>query len=813
MYIFSCCILQNFSNALKRIFRNFLQITSQDIERMKKMICYLICQFILIVHCLQAQEQPVYEWWSLPLMSKYTLIHSYPMFHGYPIGWRPKGFYTSMQLIDGIDFHSGISMTPSYKWFSHLQFNSQSISYQKEYAEQSILRNTNNDYLQFNFQNNISLNTAGFQYKQEKITKSLQWGINGVVLDKLTKSDWLGPHQQLGVQGYLANASDHPWRWMAQFSLNHQEQAVQSATAKEVFDIVKTTNYNPNWGWYHGNMLFADIKSLNALVAQFVTERKWSKFKYFKWSLAFVKLEEDRNALTWVQSRDPRPDYYRYLPSYQKGSTAQENLFSYLSSHPQKMQLNFDQLEKTNLNANDGYAKYVMSKSKEKGLQFKTALQFHLETKSHFVFNSRLHLGFASVNHSNQLTHLLGGKFFYNRLQWINESESGNEYLANVNDTTPLQLGGFWGPHFVLKNISAQSHNEITWQWAKGEWGLEWWHHVNQYARESTIQNQLFLNSKGSQALPKKWDHMIALRSTYMFNGRWFMNGLMQFEQYHKEGDQFFLDPDVGANLTRFQSSALRTMYLVGLNYSGITLDGKLELYQQSNLGLNGHHSFYHDYYNVFVYGIYGQMNVQTIGLDWSLEKDWFGIWKAALLGSFKNEFISNQPIYEIRNVNDLFKMESGRLLLKGLPFANNAMFSIATTISYKPNLNWQFNIDQIWAGKRPVRINYFRRTDWVKQKLSDSVWQRILQVENLPAISMLQCTINHFKYAKQDKKLIKWQWKLQLQYFLSKEVPALYVNESTRFDYKNFSINKFPAKWFMQQPFLLNSSIIFQIQ
>jgi hypothetical protein len=82
-----------------------------------------------------------------------------------------------------------------------------------------------------------------------------------------------------------------------------------------------------------------------------------------------------------------------------------------------------------------------------------------------------------------------------------------------------------------------------------------------------------------------------------------------------------------------------------------------------------------------------------------------------------------------------------------------------------------------------------------------------------MSSVHVLSGSILRSSYVKQKNKILKWQWKGQVQYLLSSAAIPVFVNESSRFDYNDFSNTKFPAKWLMAQPLSIHFSILFQIQ
>ncbi len=108
------------------------------------------------------------------------------------------------------------------------------------------------------------------------------------------------------------------------------ERGTQGATTQEVYDLVGSNYYNPNWGYQGGNwdqttrylgggvMRNARVRDNHEPVAILnYTYDISSRTKL----LAAASYRFGRNgysALDWYNAPDPRPDYYRKLPSYEQ---------------------------------------------------------------------------------------------------------------------------------------------------------------------------------------------------------------------------------------------------------------------------------------------------------------------------------------------------------------------------------------------------------------------------------------------------------------------------------------------------------------
>ncbi|MEA2041697.1 MAG: TonB-dependent receptor [Bacteroidota bacterium] len=95
----------------------------------------------------------------------------------------------------------------------------------------------------------------------------------------------------------------------------------RSATTQEVYDLAGTT-YNPNWGWYEDQKRNARISDGYTPMTYLTHYWDISSKSSLKTSLMYSNGKYNKTSLNWYSAKDPRPDYYRYLPSYMDGQDA-----------------------------------------------------------------------------------------------------------------------------------------------------------------------------------------------------------------------------------------------------------------------------------------------------------------------------------------------------------------------------------------------------------------------------------------------------------------------------------------------------------
>jgi len=93
------------------------------------------------------------------------------------------------------------------------------------------------------------------------------------------------------------------------------ERGQNAAVTQEVYDLTGSNNYNPYWGYQHGKVRNSRIvKSFDPTVIA-AYEYKIDEKQMFKVAAGYHYSFYSNSALNFFNAPDPRPDYYRNLPS------------------------------------------------------------------------------------------------------------------------------------------------------------------------------------------------------------------------------------------------------------------------------------------------------------------------------------------------------------------------------------------------------------------------------------------------------------------------------------------------------------------
>ena len=94
------------------------------------------------------------------------------------------------------------------------------------------------------------------------------------------------------------------------------ERGQNAAVTQEVYDLTGSNNYNPYWGYQDGKVRNSRIvKSYDpTLIASY--EHKFNEHHWLKVAAGYHYSWYSNSAITFYNAPDPRPDYYRNLPSF-----------------------------------------------------------------------------------------------------------------------------------------------------------------------------------------------------------------------------------------------------------------------------------------------------------------------------------------------------------------------------------------------------------------------------------------------------------------------------------------------------------------
>lgn len=780
----------------------------------------LLFTSIGLVNCCQAQElQEEEEWVPSMLQAKNSTYLQLMQYGGFGIGWKFRGLNEPVvSVLNGIIWDSkslGITLFNAMSGINSLTKTQTNASFPflvhnaninaSAYSKQLLLGSrfdpiNGRQYNQFLWSSGLHKQSWASIFKLQEEKTFIQ-------------NPALGKRSLLGIAWSAEKFFPNHATLGFSFWYNDIEQTKQSPTVMEAIRLSGNTIYHPGWGWYNGQLLFTNARQSNLPMAQiqYLTNPNAKHFFQISWGLARGNQSED--GLDWNATKDPRPDYYKYLPSYYKDSLLQQKIITAFRDNPSLLQLDFDQMKKINQSNKEGRAYYIISRENSKINVLQQAIQYQYTLKSQMQIVLNANTAFYTIEKSNSIANLLGGKYYLNYNNWVND-DGVDAFQYNLREPDQKVLeGASWGAHYTIHNLDQQFGFVGTAQFPNWEYTLGAGYGFRLFQREGFNQNGLYpYHSIGKSTWYKFPSSHLQWQSTYKYSPRVYFNFNTFSQQVAPVWREAFVNIALQDKLADFLLPVLQSGIDLGFHYLGIYYRTDWHLYHYWQKNKMGNTSFYHDYYNAFVQGSYGLLHTNNWGLEGGLETNFNALLNFQLAFSWSRSVIMNNPVYAIQLLNNAYPLESGNLHLQNLPASSSPPIVLATGVNAQLTNSFRVGFTTQIGWNRYMELDYYRRSFlWEKKYKEQSSAGKEFPLNQLSngLIANLFCNKN-FQF-----KTTRYQHRVKLNILVNNifnVIIPLLAYEQTRFDYQNFQLDKFAPKYILGRPLNGSLQLIYQL-
>ena len=201
------------------------------------------------------------------------------------------------------------------------------------------------------------------------------------------------------------------------------ERGAQNASTQEVYDLMGDNMYTSNWGYQNGVVRNARVRSTFEPVFVVKYDSRIDEDLEYSATALWRTGKNGYSALDWYDSADPRPDYYRNLPSYFYDENPDMNRYDEYQAAQQReawyfdvntQHLDWDRMYNVNYNSPDGRAKYVQQERRVDQNDLNLALSLKWTPASFFSLTSGLNGRLNRTEYYQTVKDLLGGEYFVN---------------------------------------------------------------------------------------------------------------------------------------------------------------------------------------------------------------------------------------------------------------------------------------------------------------------------------------------------------------------------------------------------------------
>ncbi len=523
------------------------------------------------------------------------------------------------------------------------------------------------------------------------------------------------------------------------------QRGAQMAATQEAYTLAGSYWYNPNVGMQDGKLRNARVRSYHVPVAManwFFNPNEKTRITA---AASFRFGQNGYSALDWNGAADPRPDYYRNLPSYwyAKNDPGHQALLSqaWKENREKMMYIDFDKLYNVNYNSNAAGGDRPTLNYEGTGLEESVQGQ----NRSRYIISERhtdqrdLRLKFQVEHTFNKRHQVVGGvDLRRNRTEYYTSVKDllGGDYWVNVDNFAERDVHNSEDRQITLNDLR-RSDNYIV---RKGDkYGYDYYAHsavgkawgvynltlphyrlalagevsYTNFYREGLYQKGLFAdNSFGESDHLEFFGYNLKGNFTYELNGA----NSIQLSAVAQQNAPYFQDAFVSPRTRNTVAPGLDTEKVLSFdaayNFKAPWMQLRASVYYTTIKDQSKLISFYDDVWaafsNMSLSGIDSRYYGVELGLRIPLTAD-LSFSAAASIGDYT--YTSNPYFTQTRDNTAATLVENERVYWKGMKIESTPQTAINVGLNYRTGNNIYLSVDAEYFDNMYLSMNPLYRT------------------------------------------------------------------------------------------------------
>ena len=587
------------------------------------------------------------------------------------------------------------------------------------------------------------------------------------------------------------------------------QRATASATYQEAYDLAGTNLYNPNWGYQDGKKRAARITETFDPTAVLNWIFKGGKNTTLNTGLAFRSVNYSNSALQWYNSMDPRPDYYRYLPSYFKDDQEAFDLYTARWSTEAGRQLNWDQMYQVNYMNAAGYgdrpgSSYILENRHSNQINLILNSTINHRINDWLTLQGGVSVNYTRAHYYKTVRDLLGGDYWLDVDQYSERDFPNDPNMLQNNLLDPNRKvgeGDIFGYNYYINAVQATAwlQNQIT----LPKWDINYGLKIGytQFYRDGKMKNGRAPNNSLGKGETHRFDTgALKAGATYKINGRNFIQLRGQYETRAPLFEYSYISPRIkdtaidGLQPERILSGDVSYVWNYR-RFRGAISGFWTEMYDQTERT-----SFYDDQYSTFMNyvlkGVHKTFKGVEIGMAFKITPSL----TLSAAGTFARYQYKNRPVGVRSYENGMMPDTAQVVYLKNFYVGTSPQTAVNVGLDWAAPNNWYFGINGSWMGNAYVQLSPIRHEAlpnlWEKYPDLDVLEAKMDEIatqDKLKDAFVLNISIGKVIYINRK---VSMNINLNIDNVLNNRNIMYNGYQQGRFDYTNYDSQKYPNRY-----------------
>ncbi len=597
------------------------------------------------------------------------------------------------------------------------------------------------------------------------------------------------------------------------------QRATASATFQEAYDLADDNLYNPNWGWQDGKKRSARIVESFDPTFMLNWIFKPNSNTSLNTGVAFRSVNYSTSALNWYNAIDPKPDYYRNLPSnfYDDGMPTEESEYiaNLWRTDESVRQINWDRLYQVNqLNnyenslpenaENQKGSSYILENrhSNNIQLQFNSTLNHRLN--DHITMQAGVGLNYTKASYYKTVRDLLGGQYWLDIDPFSDrEVTIAPDLLQNDLDNPNRKVykgdkfGYNYDIHAIKANVWIQNMINLP-QWDIN-YGLNMAY--TQFYRDGKMRNgRAPSNSLGHGATHHFDDAAIKAGATYKIDGRNYFTAHIEYGTHAPLIESVYISPRIKDTAVDNARSERILSGDISYSWNYRRFRGAITGYWTEFYNATERTAFYDDNFSSFTNYVLSNVRRANRGVEIGMAYKITPSLTASLAGTFARYQYRNNPKGTRSFENGMYADTTQTIYLKNYYVGGTPQTAFNLGLDWQAPKNWFFNINASYMCDAYVKLSPVYHE--IQPKLFDKYPYPGVLPEKLEQVTdqaemkdafVLNASIGKLVYINRQ---ISMNFNLSVDNILNNRNIMNNAYQQGRIDRTDWNLNKYPNKY-----------------
>ena len=597
------------------------------------------------------------------------------------------------------------------------------------------------------------------------------------------------------------------------------QRAGSSATYQEALDLMGDNQYNPTWGWYQGEKRASRITE--TFDPTFLLNWIWkpSDATNVNTGLAFRSVNYSNSAFNWYNANDPKPDYYRNLPSNflddDGNPTEQSDYITTLwRTDDSYRQVNWDKLYQ--VNALNNYQNQFLSEENKKGSSYiledrhSNNLQFQFNSVVNHRVNDKISLqggvnvSYTKASYYKTVRDLMGGEFWLDVDPFSDrEITIAPNMLQNDLDNPNRKVGkgDKFGYDYDLNAIKASIWLQKTMNLAK--WDVNYGINMSflQFYREGFMRNGRAPENSLGKGKTHSFDNAaFKAGATYKLDGRNFFTVHAQYGTYSPLIENVYISPRIKDDAIANPQSERILSGDISYQWNYRRFRGMITGYWTETYNATERTAFFDDNYSTFTNYVLSDVRRTNKGVEIGMA---FKVTPSVTLtaaGTYAKYQYKNNPQGTRSFENGMYADTTQTIYLKNFYVGGTPQTAFNVGIDWQAPKNWFFNVNCTYMDDAYVKLSpvyHEAQPDlWKSYPSEEALAAKIEEITDQPKMNdafVLNASIGKLIYINRK---VSMNININVDNILNNDEIMSNAFQQGRIDRTNWNMNKYPNKY-----------------